>query len=300
MLEAIVYSHSSSVYVLTSSDPILLVQSLLNEDPDNPALRSELASWTRVLSSFEPSIYSDNSVGAVLALAKQIRASLLAAKGPLDEDQRDEMVAMASREFASTPFLGRMARNFDISKLELQNPYLFEDSLIRLVRHQADRQYRALWINCTSDERLALYQLAKDNWLNPQNRLAISHLLRKKLIVRNSDLRDDGPYSLMNVSFRSFVLEAVTQYELDTWKSQQNLSLWPAMRMALGTIVIVLAAFMFYVQRASFDAYFGYLAVLAGGGTALIRIILQFFTKSNPTLSDLVGGGAPKGESAKA
>jgi hypothetical protein len=300
LLEAIVYSHGSSVYIFTSSDPILLVQSLVNEDPDDQALQSELAGWTRVLSSFEPLIYSDSSIGAVLTQIKRIKSILLSAKPPLKEDERKDMVEMATREFTSTIFLRRMAKTFDTSRLNLRKPHLFEESLIHLVRQQADRQYRALWMNCTSDERLALYQLAKDSWLNPQNRLAISHLLRKNLITQNSSRKNDGPYYLMNVSFRSFVVETVTQYELDIWRAQQNLSLWPAVRMALGTIVIVLAGFLFYVQRTSFDAYFGYLAVLAGGGTALVRIIVQFFTKANPTLADLIGGGGSKGESGRA
>lgn len=299
LIETLVYSHNSSIYILTSSDPILLVQALLNEDPDDLLLQAELSGWIRVLSSFEPLVYRDNSVGAVLNLMKRLKAKTPAAT-LLTEHEHEEMRAIATREFTSTTFLGRIAKDFDISRVNQKTTHQFEDSLVHFVRQRADGQYRAVWMNCTSDERLALYQLAKDNWLNPQNRLAISHLLRKNLIVQNSNRKDDGPYSLMNMSFRSFVLESVTQYELDTWKAQQNLSLWPAVRMALGTIVLVLAAFLFYVERASFDTYFGYFAVLAGGGTAVVRIILQFFTKANPTIADLVGGGAPKRDSATA
>jgi hypothetical protein len=92
----------------------------------------------------------------------------------------------------------------------------------------------------------------------------------------------------MNVSFRRFILEAVTAREAAIWKKQENLSLWPALRMAFWLAVFLVGLFVSYVWRGIFDVYLSYFVALAGGVGALLRFITQFFSKE--ATSSPVGG----------
>jgi hypothetical protein len=96
------------------------------------------------------------------------------------------------------------------------------------------------------------------------------------------------------------VLEAVSDRELALWEKQQNLSVWPALRMALVLSLILVILFIAYVRRDIFDVYFSYFAALAGGGAALIRIVLQFFSKDDPKVAAALGVGAGKSDTGDA
>jgi hypothetical protein len=292
-LEALVYSHKPAVYVLTSIDPLLLVESLSREQQSDH-LQSELNRWTRLLGNFERFVFEDDSKKAVLnAAAEEVRQKAATKYPELDRAAVEEYVETLRAELNPTLFLQTCACSIQVDQLDFTSPRRFEDSLVTQVRHLADGYYRVIWLNCTGDERLALYQLAKDDWLNPMNEVAISHLIQKQLIQR------DGAYRLMNVSFRSFVLEAVSARELATWQKQQNLSLWPALRMALGLAMFLVILFVSYFWRDIFDVYLSYFVALAGGAAALFRIVTQFFTKDSGKLAALAGADASKpGEEA--
>ncbi len=303
ILEALISTHHSSIYVLTSSDPQLLMESLLRLGPYTDALQSEVDRWARVLGSFERFIFDDDTprAGFLRAVSNII---LEGATKPLSNDAARELPEIVRAELSPTIFLRRCAPHVDVKKLDFGSSRDFEESLVMQVRDLADAYYRVIWLNCTSDERLALYQLAMDDWLNPLNKVAISHLLRKQLIGKGTPSGAlstdddfhyrprDGAYRLMNLSFRSFVLETVSNRELALWEKQQNLSVWPALRTALVLALILVALFVAYVRRDIFDVYFSYFAALAGGGAALIRIVLQFFSKDDPKVASVFGVGS--------
>ena len=273
LLEGLVYSHKPSVYVFTSVDPLLLIESLVHARPSAESLQSELNRWTRLLGNFERFVFQDTSAATGLDfLCGYLRLA--------PDEYRDILDA----ELRPTLFLQACASRLDLNKLVFTGARHFEDSLVRQVRNLADGYYRVIWLNCTSDERLALYQLAKDHWLNPLNEVAISHLLQKQLICRH------GAYRLMNVSFGRFVLDAVTVGELSLWKRQQNFSLWPALRMALILALFLIVLFVSYVWRSVFDVYLSYLVALTGGLGALLRFVTQLFSKDG-TPASLAGAG---------
>jgi hypothetical protein len=261
LLEAVVYDHRCSLYILTSSDPLLLVESLLAQGGHNKELQPEMDRWVRILSNFERYSFWDESSRTDLANStERVREQSKLVR--IDEAKREELCCIFEEEISPTLFLKRCGATLDLKKLDFRSPHSFEESIIGLLRERTDGYYRLIWLNCTSDERLALYQLAKDGWLNPWNKVAISHLLRKQLISKVKD----GPYRLMNLSFRSFVLQTVSEHELATWRRQQNLRLWPALRMALIMAAVLVLLFVFYVDRDIFDVYFNYAAALVGGG----------------------------------
>jgi hypothetical protein len=307
-LEKIVYSHKPSVYVFTSVDPLLLLESLVQGGSKSEELQSELNRWTRVLGNFERCVFEDTSLDTAFdETVESIRAHCRGIR--LADSATQEYGDTFQAELKPTLFLRACAPQIDLNKLDFTSGRHFEDSLVRLVNNLAEGYYRVIWLYCTNDERLALYQLAKDNWLNPLNKVAISHLLKKQLLMgvgayrdtdgthRNTDgaYRLMGAYRLINVSFRKFVLEAVTPRELAMWEKQQNLSLWPALRMALMLSLFLVVLFVSYFWRDIFDVYLSYFVALAGGVAALVRIVAQFFIKDGTKLSVLTGGGGAKG-----
>ncbi len=302
LLEGLVYAHHASVYVLTSIEPLLLMESLLSLGPYTDELQAEMNRWVRILGNFERYVFQDDSPNPGFYEAAS-EVVLRCERMDIGEKTKRELCETFEAELRPTLFLRRCAPHVNLEKLDFTNSLDFEESLVSQLREMADGYYRVIWLNCTSDERLALYQLAKDDWLNPLNKIAISHLLRKRLIgkVVPGDARTtDGAYRLMNVSFRAFVLEAVSERELAMWEKQQNLGLWPALRMALVLALVLVALFISYVRRDIFDVYFSYFAALAGGGAALLRIIFGFFSKSDPSIAAVFSGGDGKsgGESA--
>jgi hypothetical protein len=297
LLEALVYAHHSSVYVLTSIEPLLLMESLLSLGPYTDELQAEMNRWVRILGNFERYVFQDDSPNPGFYEAAS-EVVLRCDTMDIGESTKRELCETFEAELRPTLFLRRCAPHVNLEKLDFTNSLDFEESLVSQLREMADGYYRVIWLNCTSDERLALYQLAKDDWLNPLNKVAISHLLRKRLIgkVVPGDARTtDGAYRLMNVSFRAFVLEAVTERELAVWEKQQNLGLWPALRMALVLSLVLVALFISYVRRDIFDVYFSYFAALAGGGAALLRIVFSFFSKDDPKIASVLGAGDAKG-----
>src|SRR5208283_1836935 len=302
LLEALVYSHHASVYVLTSIDPLLLMESLLNLGPYTEDLQAEMNRWVRLLGNFERYAFQDESPNEAFfaaASAVVLRCDELS----LSDGTKRELCDTFETELSPTLFLRRNAPRINLEKLDFTSSHDFEEALVIQVREMADGYYRVIWLNCTNDERLALYQLAKDDWLNPLNKVAISHLVRKRLIskVVPGDARTtDGAYRLMNVSLRAFILEAVSERELALWAKQQNLGLWPALRMALVMAAILVVLFISYVRRDIFDVYFSYFAALAGGGAALLRIIFQFFSKQDPGVAAALGAGGTKDDSESA
>jgi hypothetical protein len=291
-LEHLVYSHQSSVYVLSSVDPLLLMETLVREQPSE-SLQAEMNRWTRLLGNFERFVFQDHSRDADITNAVAAIHERCGDLG-LSPAATEEYLETFQAEFHPTLFLRTCASRVRVAELDFTGARQFEDSLVTRVRNLADGYYRVIWLYCTSDERLALYQLAKDDWLNPLNEIAISHLLQKQLIRRN------GAYRLMNVSFRRFVLETVNARELALWQKQQNLSLWPALRMALGLALFLIVLFVSYFWRDIFDVYLSYFVALGGGATAIFRIVAQFFTKDGSKLAALVRSESPKpgGEAA--
>ena len=93
---------------------------------------------------------------------------------------------------------------------------------------------------------MALFQLAKDGWANPQNREALAQLTAKRLIYRDVMLR------VMNQTFRHFILSAPSEVELGEWIDLEKRSSWRAMKQGLIVTLIGFGAWMhqqFYLTR---------------------------------------------------
>ncbi len=294
MLEAVVFPGKAHVYLITSVDPLLFIQSLLAQKPADEATRLEFDRWVRVLSSFERFAFEDSAERPNPA-AEEAAFETLFGRSPA---AHPECFAIFKSEMNAATFLRGCIPKLNRERLDWSTPRHFERTLVTQVRSLADGYYRVVWLNCTADERLALFQLAKDDWMNPLNKVGITHALRKKLItaVTSASISGtDGAYRIMNESFRQFVLGAVQEREAIEWAAEPDGSLWPAMRMALMLAVGLLILFMAYIQRELFDVYFSYFAALAGGSAALLRIVMQLFSREDAKLTAALGGKSSGG-----
>jgi hypothetical protein len=80
----------------------------------------------------------------------------------------------------------------------------------------ADPYYRSVWSSCSSDEKLALRQLADEGVVNPRNHIVLEQLLRKGLARRDSTFR------IMNDTFRRFIVRETPAEQVDAWDAVEH------------------------------------------------------------------------------
>jgi hypothetical protein len=142
------------------------------------------------------------------------------------------------------------------------------------VDHSAGSYYAALWSTLTSSERLALYQLSRDGWANPNNNRAIRQLRRKGVISADAVLR------IMNDSFRAFAIKAQDQNEIDDWERERKESIWRTLKFSLITVVVALAVWLLYAQKDLFQTAIGYVVALGAAAAALSNLLGGFSGRS--------------------
>jgi hypothetical protein len=123
-LESLAYSHKPSVYVLTSIDPLLLLESLVREQPSE-RLQSELNRWTRLIGNFERFVFEDSSkmtvvTKAVDALKKRCK------DGGINDAAAGEYAEILTAELQPTLFLRACACLIKVDKLDLTGARHFE------------------------------------------------------------------------------------------------------------------------------------------------------------------------------
>jgi hypothetical protein len=156
---------------------------------------------------------------------------------------------------------------------------LSRTELIRHVADVADAHYRTLWAALTEEERLQLFQLAQEGYLNPRNGDLARRLVRRGLIRRDPALR------VINESFRHFVQRAEDGATIKSWQRAAGTSTWAWLRTGVTAVVVVVGVFLFLTQP---DVYAKWAALL----TAL--------TAAGGNMSQLLGlFQGPRGSSAK-
>ena len=104
---------------------------------------------------------------------------------------------------------------------------LNKNQVLEYIRNHANAHYRNYWKLCTRDERLALYQLATDKYINPANQDVIEHLYRRGYIKREPYFR------ITNQSFKHFILTAELLENVQDWESEANESVWESIKVPL-------------------------------------------------------------------
>jgi hypothetical protein len=122
-----------------------------------------------------------------------------------------------------------------------------------------------IWENCTSEEKLALYDLASDGFVN-HNNPAIPALVERRLILYPSlKLRDAKLENLVKrEGARKSTFRSLAEDAPSTWQTLK----WP-----LGIVMIAAAAFLFFSQRHAFDTSLGFIGALVTGLTAIYKLL---------------------------
>ena len=128
-------------------------------------------------------------------------------------------------------------------------------STINLILIHAEAFYRFKWELCSNAEKLALYNLAKDRLLNPDNSQMVEHLAMQGLIKV-----EDEKLMLVNQSFAYFVLNAEppeTMVKLERYSEQ---GIWKNNRVSIFAIVILILISVAYLSGESLLIVFGSIA----------------------------------------
>lgn len=131
---------------------------------------------------------------------------------------------------------------------KLKSSTLDEDDFIINVEEIAEPYYNSLWNSFSPDEKLLLFDLARDGFVNLKNQRTLRILMQKGVIVT-----DEGYVSIMNKSFTSFILN-VFRYdeEIKLTHEAQAKGSWHNIRLVLVLVLIGIAIFIALAQEELF------------------------------------------------
>jgi hypothetical protein len=137
---------------------------------------------------------------------------------------------------------------------------------------------RLIWSTCTTAERMVLDQLARDGWVNPQNKAALHHLQLRGLI-------HGRPLRFADKGLGQYVSEFVGPADRRAWHEQTQ-STWDGIRLTFVVLMMAIVAAALFVSQQS---VLGLAATLAGILTPLTRLL----TEAN-SFRSLIGLGQAK------
>ena len=165
---------------------------------------------------------------------------------------------------------------------------LTREQVLEQLLDRADSYYRVLWSTCTQNERLVLYQLAKDGWANPKNEVAIQQLERRGLILIPSHLCDGKSWisvnesafpkeifgmRIMNESFRRFIRNSQQRDEIEAWEKEGEQSVWRFLKLSLGILALALGAWLLYSQQQFFNTVVAYVGALGAAAGMVFKLL---------------------------
>jgi len=272
LLEQLRYVARKNVILHSAVDPLFYLSSAEagTATANGPGPKSPvqfLDRWADVFNGFEKvQSRSASDEGFQRALAGQ------------NHNGSARLVEMIRGECGHTPQLRRIG--LGMLQAHHEDASLSKGQFVDVLLDRADSYYRVLWSTCTKEERMVLYQLAMDGWVNPKNQRAIQQLQRRGIIRRGSG------YRLMNDSLRRFVQSAERPEEVAKWEQEEGNSAWSAVKLALGTGLMMFGAWLIYAQQDIFQLGIGYLTALGTASSAVIGLTRNLKGK---------GGAAPSG-----
>jgi hypothetical protein len=132
--------------------------------------------------------------------------------------------------------------------------------------------HRALWATCTATEKLVLFQLAMDGWMNPRNEFAIRHLCERGIITREAT-----EFRFVQEKFEEFVEATCGSTEAARWEKVAAGGAWRAMRPALALFGLGLLVVGLYPWISSLGL--GWATGLVGAAPAvpaLLKVASEF------------------------
>jgi hypothetical protein len=124
----------------------------------------------------------------------------------------------------------------------IKNDSDYEEVILEIQQYAAS-YYFSIWNSLDQREKHAVYDMAKDRFMNTKNKPVIHSLLKKGLIFYDPHLR------LMNESFTNFVLSVVDKNEaLKMDREVRKKGKWSSMRIVIALILLALVALILFGQ----------------------------------------------------
>jgi hypothetical protein len=135
------------------------------------------------------------------------------------------------------------------------------------VLQQAQAFFHQLWRHLTVAERLALYQLAHHQILNPRNLEVTRRLLDRGLVEAQPTA------ALTSGAFRIFILGAEPPEVFAAWQADAEAGIWQEMRMPLLIVLLLLLGWLAYSYSEAFSA----VSLVVTGTLALANNLARAF-----------------------
>ena len=154
-----------------------------------------------------------------------------------------------------------------------------KEDLILRIQLLAESYYLGLWNTLSKEEKYIIYDLAKDRFVNINNKNGIRSLLEKGLLVYENELR------IMNESFTNFVLSIIKKGEaLRMEKEVRDKGTWSTVSAVLGLSLLGILAFLFLGNPDFFQDFNAMISVLIAIASVVPRL------SGLTTFSKITGG----------
>jgi hypothetical protein len=133
-----------------------------------------------------------------------------------------------------------------------------------------------IWAQSTKAEKLAMSQLAREGFLNPNNPEVARRLMERGLVYRAP------AFEFFDPSFRAFVVRAETPGDILGWEHEAEHEGWGRLERPLMIAVAVVLAFLFLTQEEAFSTFTAVLTAVAGAVPLLLRFTSLFGRDRSP------------------
>jgi hypothetical protein len=170
------------------------------------------------------------------------------------------------KETAYNPFLHRLRDELD--------PRAERAELLDEISERAETYYAGLWASCRDDEKLQLYQLARNGLANGRNRRTLRRLIARGLVRRDPNI------SLFSETFRLYVLAAEQREHLvSRARAERGASTWDSLRLPFFVIIISFLLLLFATQKDLLTTTTALATALTTGLPIIMKLIGVFTEK---------------------
>lgn len=144
---------------------------------------------------------------------------------------------------------------------------LGKTDLVLWIEELASAHYRAIWSECTDDEKMLLWRLSHDGFISPRSWPIARRLLRRGLLTLSPNLRP------MNDSFRRFVENVEPWHEVLRWQAADRSSPWRSLKPIFVVSLLAVGVALYAAQPDEIGRWMGLITAAAGGLGTLTQIL---------------------------
>ena len=127
--------------------------------------------------------------------------------------------------------------------------------------------FAGIWLSCQTEEKIALFDVSEDGFINAKNK-SIPRLLKRGLLKLS-------PLRLGSESYRDVIQTEGANDKSLAPENQAEPSLWRMMKWPLLVALLGMAVFLFFNQRSVFEGGVGFIGALAAAATTFFNLFDQ-------------------------